>query len=162
MLDKIKKADQDLDALLAKQPFILKLERQSGVKKTHMVYGLAGVLVFFLLFQVATGLVLSLALFGYPLLLTLEAVEGHDKAKDAHILSYWAVIATLHLMEVLLPFTKKYIPFYAFLKLTLAVWMYLPQTKVTPPAEALETVSHSLLLLCRAPCWFTIWPSSLL
>lgn len=135
MLDKIAKADKDLDALLAKQPLILKLERQSGIKKTHMVYGLAAAIFFVLLFQVATGLVLSLVLFGYPLVMSLEAVESHDKAKDAHILSYWAVIATLQLTEVLLPFVKSHVPFYALLKLVLAVWMYLPQTKVSALTE---------------------------
>ncbi len=130
MFDKIRKVDRDLDALLSKQPLILKLERQSGLKKTHLVYGLAALIFFFLLFQVATDLVLSLVLFGYPLVLSLEAVESHDKAKDAHILSYWAVISSLNLSETLLPFIKNYIPFYALLKLVLAVWMYLPQTKV--------------------------------
>lgn len=131
MLEKVKQADKDLDQLLARQPIILKLERQSGIKKTHMVYGLGAVLVFFLLFKVATGLVLSLVLFAYPLIMSLEAVESHDKAKDAHILSYWSVIAVLHLSEVLLPFIKSHIPFYQFLKLFFAVWMYLPQTKVS-------------------------------
>ena len=131
MLEKIKKVDKDLDALLSTQPIVLKLERQSGVKKTHMVYGLAAVVLFVLLFQVATGLVLSLVLFGYPLIASLEAVESHDKAKDAHILSYWSVIATLQLSEVLLPFIKTHIPFYSLLKLVFAVWMYLPQTKVS-------------------------------
>jgi hypothetical protein len=131
MLEKVKKVDKDLDNLLSSQPIIIKLERQSGIKKTHMVYGLVGVILFFLLFQVATVLVLSLALFGYPLIVSLEAVESHDKAKDAHILSYWSVIATLQLSEVLLPFIKTHIPFYALAKLVFAVWMYLPQTKVS-------------------------------
>lgn len=135
MLEKVKQADKDLDQLLARQPIILKLERQSGIKKTHMVYGLGAVLAFFLLFKVATGLVLSLVLFGYPLIMSLEAVESHDKAKDAHILSYWSVIAVLHLSEVLLPFIKSHIPFYQFLKLFFAVWMYLPQTKVSVISE---------------------------
>lgn len=130
MIDHIKKADKDLDSVLAKQPVFLKLERQTGLKKTHLVYTVVAALSFVLLYQVATEPVVALALFAYPLFLSLEAVESHDKAKDAHILSYWSVLAALQLLEVLVPFLFQYIPFYQLAKIVLAAWMYLPQTKV--------------------------------
>lgn len=131
VIDQIKKADKDLDAVLSKQPFILKLERQSGIKKTQMVYGLAALAGFFLLYRLATSFVISIVLLAYPLVLSLEAVESHDKAKDAHILAYWSIIAFVQLVESILPFIRRYIPFYNLLKLTLAVYLYLPQTKVS-------------------------------
>lgn len=130
LLDQIKKADKDLDSTLAKHAFILKLERQSGIKKTHMVYGLAALVKFFLLYRFATTFVVSFVLFAYPMFLSLEAVESHDKAKDAHILSYWSIIALVQLIEAAFPFIRRYIPFYNLLKLTLSVYLYLPQTKV--------------------------------
>lgn len=130
LIDQIKKADKDLDTALSKQPFILKLERQSGIKKTQMVYGLAALVGFLLLYRLATSLVISIVLLAYPLILSLEAVESHDKAKDAHILAYWSIISFIQLTESILPFLRRYIPFYNLLKLSLAVYLYLPQTKV--------------------------------
>lgn len=129
MIQKLHNIDSDLDRMLSKQPAILQLERQSGLKKTHLVYGLVGLLVFFLLYRLAPDFVLSLVLFTYPLILSLKAVEAHDKTKDAHILAYWSVVASIQLSEVLLPFVSAHIPFYRLLKLVLAVWMFLPQTK---------------------------------
>ena len=130
VLDQIKKADKDLDTLLSKQTAILKLERQSGIKKTHMVYAINALAVFFLLYYFATTFVVSIVLFAYPMFLSLEAVESHDKAKDAQILSYWSIIALIQLIEATLPFIRRYIPFYNLLKLTLSVYLYLPQTTV--------------------------------
>lgn len=130
LFDQIKKADKDLDTALSKQAVILKLERQSGIKKTHMVYGLAALAAFFLLYRFATSFVVSIVLFAYPMFLSLEAVESHDKTKDAHILSYWSVVAMIQLIEAVFPFVRRYIPFYNLLKLTVSVYLYLPQTKV--------------------------------
>lgn len=130
LFSQIIKADKDLDTLLSKQPIILKLERQSGIKKTQMVYGLAALAVFFLLYRFATSFVISMVLLAYPMFMSLEAVESHDKAKDAHILSYWSIIALVQMIEVVFPFVLRVIPFYNILKLTFAVYMYLPQTKV--------------------------------
>jgi hypothetical protein len=130
VIDQIKKADKDFDTILSKQAFTLKIERKSGIKKTHMVYGLVGIAGLLLLFRFATNFVISFALLAYPLFLSLEAVESHDKAKDAHILSYWSIIAFIQLLEASFPFLRRVIPFYNLLKLTLAVYLYLPQTKV--------------------------------
>ena len=134
-IDQIRKADKDLDTVLSKQPIILKLERQSGIKKTQMVYGLAALAVFFLLYRFATNFVVSMVLLAYPMFMSLEAVESHDKTKDAHILSYWSVIALVQLIEVIFPFIRRYIPFYNLLKLTFAVYLYLPQSKVMEVAK---------------------------
>lgn len=131
VIDQIKKADKDFDTMLSKQAFTLKLERQSGIKKTHMVYGLVALSGLLLLYRLATNFVISFALLAYPLFLSLEAVESHDKAKDAQILSYWSIIAFVQLLEATFPFLRRIIPFYNLLKLTLAVYLYLPQTKVS-------------------------------
>lgn len=131
LFDQVKKADKDLDSVLSKQPFILKLERQSGIKKTQMVYGLAALAGIFLLYRLATNFVITVVLLAYPFALSLEAVESHDKAKDAHILSYWSILAALQMIEATFPFIRQYIPFYNLLKLSLAVYLYLPQTKVS-------------------------------
>ena len=130
VIDQIKKADKDFDTMLSKQAFTLKLERQSGIKKTHMVYGLVALAGSILLYRLATNFVISFALLAYPLFLSLEAVESHDKAKDAHILSYWSIIAFVQLIEASFPFLRRVIPLYNILKLTLAAYLYLPQTKV--------------------------------
>lgn len=130
VIDKIKKADKDLDTMLSKQAFVLKLERQSGVKKTHMIYGIAALAGLLILYRLATNFVMSVVLLAYPLILSLEAVESHDKAKDAHILAYWSIISFIQLLEAILPFLRRIIPFYNLLKLTLAVYLYLPETKV--------------------------------
>ena len=130
LIDQIKIADKDFDTMLSKQSFVLKIERQSGIKKTHIVYGLIAIIKAILLYRFATNFVISVVLFAYPLFLSLEAVESHDKAKDAHILSYWSVIALVQLIEAVFPFLRRFIPFYNLLKLTLAIYLYLPQTKV--------------------------------
>ena len=130
IIEHIKKADRNLDSKLSKQPFALKLERQSGIKKTHMVYTLVAAIVFLTLYRFATNFVISMVLLAYPLILSLEAVESHNKAKDAHILSYWSVIALVQLIESIIPFVRRYIPLYNILKMTFAVYLYLPQTKV--------------------------------
>lgn len=129
-LNQIKKADKDLDSILSKQPIVLKLERQSGIKKTQMIYSLISLSIFFLLYRFATNFVMTMALLAYPMLLSLEAVESHDKTKDAHILSYWSVIALVKMIESVFPFIVRIVPFYNLLKLIFAVYMYLPQTKV--------------------------------
>lgn len=130
LIAQLKKADKDLDTMLSKQPIILKLERQSGIKKTQMAYGIAAFSVFCLLYRFATSFVISMALLAYPMIMSLEAVESHDKTKDAHILSYWSVIAIIQMVEAVFPFVRRVVPFYNIIKLTFAVYMYLPQTKV--------------------------------
>jgi hypothetical protein len=130
VIDQIKQADKRLDTILSKQALALKLERQSGIKKTQMVYGLAALLGIFVLYRFATTFVISVVLMAYPLMLSLEAVEGHDKTKDAHILSYWSILAIIQLTEAVFPFVRRVVPFYNLLKLALAVYLYLPQTKV--------------------------------
>lgn len=130
VFEQIKQADKKLDTILSKQALALKLERKSGIKKTQMVYGLAALLGVFVLYRFATNFVISVVLLAYPLILSLEAVEGHDKTKDAHILSYWSIIAIIQLTESIFPFVRRAVPFYNLLKLALAVYLYLPQTKV--------------------------------
>lgn len=130
IINLVKKADKDLDNVLSKQAIVLKLERQSGIKKTVMVYSLAASIVFLILYRLASNFVVSVALFAYPLILSLEAVESHDKTKDAQILAYWSTIALIQLSEALLPFIREYVPLYDLLKIAVAVYLYLPQTKV--------------------------------
>ena len=96
-----------------------------------MVYSFAASIVFLILYRLASSFVVSMALFAYPLVLSLEAVESHDKTKDAQILSYWSTIALIQLTEALLPFIREYVPLYDLLKIAVAVYLYLPQTKVT-------------------------------
>lgn len=95
-----------------------------------MVYSLAALIGFLILYRLASNFVVAVVLFAYPLILSLEAVESHDKTKDALILSYWSAIAVIQLTEALLPFIRRFVPFYNLLKIVLAVYLYLPQTKV--------------------------------
>jgi hypothetical protein len=152
MVEQVLHLDKELDKILGKQPIALQLERQSGLKKTHLVYATAGLLFSTVLYRFAPEFVLAIVLFAYPLVQTLEAVESHDKAKDAHILAYWSVVASLHLSETLLPFVRSHVPFYRLLKLLLCVWMFLPQTKVSSVwrarKEAWPLTASSIGLAC--------------
>lgn len=122
--------EKQLDTMLSKYPAILKIERKVGVPKARLVLGLGGLIVGYALLQVCSGMLTGLVIFGYPAFMTMKAIESNQKTEHSLWLAYWVSAAMLQLLEA---FTfgslEAVVPFYAFLKIALHMYLYLPMTQ---------------------------------
>lgn len=141
-------AERTLDRELSKHPVFLRLERATGQKKTTLVgLAVASIVTFFLL-RMAADILLAVVAFAYPAIMTVTAIEKHDKAEDTHWLSYWLVLAFWSMMESLTGgLFSNMIPMYSVVKLAICVWLFLPQTRGA--TTVYEKVVRPLALTAR-------------
>jgi receptor expression-enhancing protein 5/6 len=123
-------AERTLDRELSKHPIFLRLERSTGIKKTHQIGLAVGLVAFLLALRVAGDLLLAVVAFAYPAIMTVSAIERNDKSEDTHWLSYWLVLAFWSTLESLtggvLP---GIVPWYSTVKLAGCIWLFMPQTR---------------------------------
>jgi receptor expression-enhancing protein 5/6 len=134
MADTIKEqllaVERTLDRELSKHPIFLRLERSTGVKKTHAVGLFLAAVLFLFALRIASNIILALVAFLYPAMMTVTAIERHDKSEDTHWLAYWLVLAGWSTIESLTgELLVSIIPLYAVVKLAICVWLFMPQTR---------------------------------
>lgn len=155
-MDKLAELEKTLDTTLSAYPVFEQVERQTGIRKTHMV-AMAGILLLSaLLSLVFPGLFFAVLTLAYPLWATAQAADGHDKAEDVQWLSYWIcygltflkmdVVAAPLLSRLFSPFTI------AVLRSAVLIFLYAPQTRGATLVwhQALRPLLHLLNSACPA------------
>src|SRR5689334_14142091 len=120
VVDQFLSLERTADRELSKYPVFLQIERQTGLRKTTIV-GLALASIFsILLIWTASNLFLVLTVICYPTLMTVAAMEAHDKAEDTQWLAYWLMVAVWTGIESITGNALGHIiPFYPILKLAI-------------------------------------------
>lgn len=130
--EKIRSYEKQADRFLGRYPFVLQVERQTGVNKVHGVVLVMIALLVVAAYRLAPGAVAALALYAYPAYHTAAAIDRKSPLQDSqqqHWLSYWLAIATLKFLEaaVTAAWLERRVPLYGVLRIAFAVWMFAPR-----------------------------------
>ncbi|CAD6184636.1 unnamed protein product [Caenorhabditis auriculariae] len=128
----IKKAVDDVDRQLHQEGpltnVLATVEAKTGVKRLHIVLGVAGLQAIYLIFGHFAELVCNFMGFVYPAYMSIKAIESHTKEDDTQWLTYWVVFAVLSVAEF---FSKQIVavfPVYWLFKSLFLLYLYLPST----------------------------------
>ncbi|KAI9595287.1 TB2/DP1, HVA22 family-domain-containing protein [Syncephalis fuscata] len=138
-MEKVFEYEAQLDVELSKIPQLVQLQEQTGVKKTYLVGGVAGVAFVLIFFNIAGGLLTNLLGFGYPAYASFKAIETAHKDDDTQWLTYWTVFGAFNVIESFVDTILYWIPFYYMVKTFALLWLYLPNFR------GAETVYHTVL-----------------
>ncbi|KAI8905312.1 hypothetical protein PhCBS80983_g06396 [Powellomyces hirtus] len=120
----------ELDKTLSGVPFVLALEKQSGIAKVHLA-GIAtfGAILFVLIFNnLYAGLLTDVCGYFYPAYMSLKSV-GKGPREQGQWLGYWTVFVFLHLIEYAQDALLNIFPYYYTFKLVLVLWLISPSAK---------------------------------
>lgn len=132
-MDKLAELEKNLDKQLSAYPAFEQVERQTGIRKTHLV-GMSGVLVLSALLSfLFPGLFFAVIALAYPLWATAQAADGNDKAEDVQWLSYWICYGLLSLKVDIMAaplLNRLFSPFtISLLRSGALIFLYAPQTR---------------------------------
>lgn len=128
-MDHYKQMERSLDRELSKYPVMLQLEHRTGVKKTNIVLALITIFFLLILLFILPDLVVILVTYLYPALMTITAIEAHDRQRDIHWLAYWVTVGAWTTIEMLTGgWVTRLIPMYALVKVVTCIWLYWPGT----------------------------------
>lgn len=144
-MDKIKTYVARADKELQKYPLLVRLEKQSGVSKVHLVGGAIAAVVVLLQFGSLATFIINILGLIIPAYMTLrllslaDRTSGHghgnsdstaataNNASIRNSLLYFVIFNALVLVEFYFPLGLSWVPLYPFLKLSLLAWMFLPR-----------------------------------
>jgi len=127
--EKFQYYNSQLDKELTKYPLAAKLEQNTNVPKTYIVYGAVG-LVFLLIFFNFWGQLLSNVIgWLYPAYASFKAIETPDTKDDTQWLTYWTVFGFVNLVEFFSDLILYWMPFYYLFKTLFFLWLFLPPFK---------------------------------
>ena len=99
----------------------------TGVKKTYLFGGVAGLLIVLVVLNFAASLVVNLVGFVYPMYASFKAIETHDKKDDTKWLTYWVIFSFFSTLDYFSKIILHYVPFYYLFKLGFLFYLVLPQ-----------------------------------
>lgn len=143
ILDTLKGYSSKLDSELQKQPFLVKLQNQTGIPKVNLVIGAVILLVIFMSFNRVALLLTNVVGIVVPAYLALHYTS--DAQKTANSMFYFMMFAALMLVESVLPAFMSVIPMYPFVKVAVLVWMFSPKHR-----GASLLMSHVAKNLCAS------------
>lgn len=153
-MEKLQDIERTLDAKLAAIPAFEQAERQTGIRKTHLVVMAGALCLSFPLTLVFPGLLTFVLTLAYPLFATARAADGHDKSEDVQWLAYWLVygLSVLFFDVLCGGLVRRFlapiilVPF----RIALLVFMYAPQTKGASLMwqQALRPALHVIVATC--------------
>lgn len=97
-----------------------------GTEKPFVVMGAVAVPALLLLAMGSTGLLVDAVGYGYPLYMTLKALESPEPEDDKQWLTYWLIFSGFKVIESLIGWVLEMIPFYFIIKIAFLVWCYYP------------------------------------
>lgn len=123
-------AERTLDRELSKYSIFLQAERKSGIKKTHLVVGAGFAVLSFIFLQLLPTLTLTLIATVYPALMTVAAIEHHNKQEDTRWLTYWLVLGAMAFIHLITGGAlERVVPLFNVIKAAFLVWLFLPSTR---------------------------------
>ncbi|KAJ1366225.1 hypothetical protein KIN20_026829 [Parelaphostrongylus tenuis] len=104
------------------------IEQKSGVKRLHIVLGVAALQALYLIFGHSAELVCNFMGFIYPAYVSIKAIESATKDDDTQWLTYWVVFAVFSVIEFFSQQILAIFPVYWLSKSLFLLWLYLPST----------------------------------
>ncbi|RCN29703.1 TB2/DP1, HVA22 family [Ancylostoma caninum] len=104
------------------------IEQKSGVRRLHIVLGVAAMQGLYLIFGHFAQLVCNFMGFIYPAYVSVKAIETATKDDDTQWLTYWVVFAVLSVVEFFSQQIVAIFPVYWLFKSLFLLWLYLPST----------------------------------
>ncbi|PAV70079.1 hypothetical protein WR25_21652 [Diploscapter pachys] len=104
-------------------------EQKTGLRRLHIVLGIAGLQALYLIFGHFAELVCNFMGFIYPAYVSIRAIESHSKDDDTQWLTYWVVFAVLSVLEFFSQQILAIFPIYWLFKAVFLLYLYLPSTQ---------------------------------
>ena len=108
--------------------FVKILSEKTGLAEKHILYGVLGICLSFILFGIGSGILCTLIGIVYPTYMSIKALQTSDGADDSQWLTYWCVFAYIHVIEQCFEFILAFIPFYHVLKVAFLIYLWHPNT----------------------------------
>jgi receptor expression-enhancing protein 5/6 len=147
--------EKSVDAMLASYAVLERAERQTGVRKSHLLGFVMAVTLSIPLAFLFPGLICAPLSLVYPLWATARAAEGHDKAEDVQWLAYWLCygLLALSLGVTEAPILRRFFPkskIMAIARALFLVYLYAPPTRGATLVwnKALRPLLHAVQSFC--------------
>ncbi|KAI8376918.1 TB2/DP1, HVA22 family-domain-containing protein [Blakeslea trispora] len=126
---KLKEVITRLDIELSKYRYANEFEQKTGVPKSYVALGAAGVVFLMIFFNFAGQLLTNTISWLYPAYASFKAIETPDKEDDKQWLTYWTVIGFVQTAEYFSDILLYWFPFYYLFKTLFVLYLALPQFK---------------------------------
>ncbi|KAI8351211.1 TB2/DP1, HVA22 family-domain-containing protein, partial [Choanephora cucurbitarum] len=126
---KLKETLSRLDVELSKYKYANDFEQKTGVPKSYVALGAAGVVFLMIFFNFAGQLLTNTISWLYPAYASFKAIETPDKEDDKQWLTYWTVIGFVQTVEYFSDILLYWFPFYYLFKTLFVLYLALPQFK---------------------------------
>ena len=123
--DKVNELQKDLEEI----PILQKFEAKTGVKASHFVLGLLGVIALILFIGSMGQLLTDIVGFLYPAYKSLKSLESAKTSDDKQWLTYWAVLGIFVIVDTYSAFILSYMPSYYLIKFLFVIWLMSPMTR---------------------------------
>ncbi|KAG1152967.1 hypothetical protein G6F37_000491 [Rhizopus arrhizus] len=124
---KLKETVNRLDGELGKFKYANEFERRTGVPKSYVALGVAGIGFVMIFFNIAGQLLTNTISWIYPAYASFKAIESPSKEDDKQWLTYWTVIGFVQTIEYFSDILLYWFPFYYLFKTLLVLYLALPQ-----------------------------------
>ncbi|CAO3607122.1 unnamed protein product [Cunninghamella echinulata] len=125
--DKVKYYLTKVDCELDQYQYARDAERLTGVRKSYLAAGVAGVFTIMIFFNIAGQLLSHTISWVYPAYASFKAIETPSAEDDKQWLTYWTVVGFVHMIEYFSDILLFWFPFYYLFKTILILWLTLPQ-----------------------------------
>ncbi|KAI8337735.1 TB2/DP1, HVA22 family-domain-containing protein [Chlamydoabsidia padenii] len=116
-----------VDVELSQFKYANEAERLTGVNKSYLAAGVAGVVFIMIFFNLAGQLLTNTISWIYPAYASFKAIETPSTADDKQWLTYWTVIGFVQMVEYFSDILLFWFPFYYLFKTLLVLYLTLPQ-----------------------------------
>ena len=129
-MDKVKEQLQANTAILdpygAMIPALVDLSAKAGVNPGLLIAAVGSVVLLILLVLQGWTILITTITVLYPAVHSIRAIESPDEDDDKIWLTYWMIFGLFTVAETFLGFVFYFIPYWDWLRLTLFIWLLLP------------------------------------
>ncbi|ORZ24305.1 TB2/DP1, HVA22 family-domain-containing protein [Absidia repens] len=124
---KAKEIFNKVDVELSQYKYANDVERLTGVRKSYVAAGVAGVFTIMIFFNLAGQLLTNALSWLYPAYASFKAIETPSTEDDKQWLTYWTVIGFVQLIEYFSDILLFWFPFYYLFKTLFVLYLTLPR-----------------------------------
>ncbi|KAI8331033.1 TB2/DP1, HVA22 family-domain-containing protein [Chlamydoabsidia padenii] len=144
---KVKDLLTKVDVELSQYKYANQVEHLTGVRKSYIASGVAGVFIIMIFFNLAGQLLTNALSWIYPAYASFKAIETPSPEDDKQWLTYWTVIGFVQIIEYFSDLLLFWFPFYYLFKTLFILYLTLPRFR---GAEVLyRRVLRPQLLRCQ-------------